>query len=47
VKDVIDGDLCETYSSLNFAKQKEIAAELDRNPAEVIKKLEDMRNRVL
>ena len=28
-------------------KQKAIAEELDRNPGEVLKKLEDVRNRIL
>eukprot|EP00300_Choanocystis_sp_HF-7_P011202 c17356_g1_i1.p1 GENE.c17356_g1_i1~~c17356_g1_i1.p1 ORF type:complete len:1268 (-),score=345.39 c17356_g1_i1:55-3513(-) len=48
VKNVIDGDLCEQFSSLPYAKQREIAEELDnRTPSEVCKKLEDMRNHVL
>jgi splicing factor 3B subunit 3 len=42
---VVDGDLCEQYNSLDYAKQKEIADELDRTPNEVAKKLEDIRNR--
>ena len=47
VKDVIDGDLCETFICLDHAAQKRIADELDRTPGEVAKKLEDMRNRLL
>jgi len=47
VKDVIDGDLCEQFAMLDFAKQKTIAEELDRTPSEVMKKLEDIRNMVL
>jgi splicing factor 3B subunit 3 len=47
VKNVIDGDLCEQFSSLDPAKQKLIAEELDRSPMEVMKKLEDIRNRLL
>jgi len=47
VKDVIDGDLCETFICLDPAAQKRIADELDRTPGEVAKKLEDMRNRLL
>ena len=42
-KNVIDGDLCEQYNSIEFPKQKSIAEELDRVPAEVSKKLEDIR----
>ena len=45
VKNVIDGDLCETYNSLDSRKKKSIADELDRTPAEVSKKLEEFRNR--
>ncbi|KAH7983418.1 hypothetical protein HPB52_011831 [Rhipicephalus sanguineus] len=35
VKNVIDGDLCEQFNSLDPSKQKSIAEELDRNPSEV------------
>eukprot|EP00040_Diaphanoeca_grandis_P039239 m.258510 g.258510 ORF g.258510 m.258510 type:complete len:1196 (+) comp36678_c0_seq1:191-3778(+) len=45
VKNVIDGDLCEQYNSLDARKKKQIAEDLDRTPAEVSKKLEDIRNR--
>ncbi len=45
VKNVIDGDLCEQYNNLEPTKQKSIAEELDRTPAEVSKKLEDIRTR--
>ncbi|XP_018578281.1 splicing factor 3B subunit 3 isoform X2 [Anoplophora glabripennis] len=45
VKNVIDGDMCEQYNSLEPAKQKSIATDLDRTPAEVSKKLEDIRTR--
>lgn len=45
---MIDGDLCEVYSSLPYLKQKSMAVDLDRNePAEVLKKLEDVRNRIM
>eukprot|EP00301_Raphidiophrys_heterophryoidea_P027109 c9493_g1_i1.p1 GENE.c9493_g1_i1~~c9493_g1_i1.p1 ORF type:complete len:1229 (+),score=405.94 c9493_g1_i1:73-3759(+) len=48
VKSVVDGDLCEMFTSLPYAKQRAIAEELDnRTPAEVAKKLEVMRNHVL
>ena len=40
VKDVIDGDLCEMFGSLDFNKQRVLAEELDRTPPEVLKKLE-------
>ena len=45
VKNVVDGDLCETFNALPIAKRRAIAEELDRSPAEVSKKLEDIRNR--
>ena len=45
VKAVIDGDLCEQYNSLDSKKKRSIAEDLDRTPAEVSKKLEDIRNR--
>lgn len=47
VKDCIDGDLCSQYPTLPAAKQKQVAEELDRTPGEVLKKLEDIRNKIL
>lgn len=47
VKDVIDGDLCEMFTTLDFNKQKVLAEELDRNPSEVNKKLEQIRSKLL
>eukprot|EP00397_Hematodinium_sp_SG-2012_P002911 GEMP01002919.1.p1 GENE.GEMP01002919.1~~GEMP01002919.1.p1 ORF type:complete len:1075 (+),score=238.62 GEMP01002919.1:465-3689(+) len=47
VKNCIDGDYCEQFFSLSNEKQRQIANELDRTPAEVLKKLEDVRNRIL
>ncbi|KAK9824249.1 hypothetical protein WJX72_008915 [[Myrmecia] bisecta] len=47
VKDVIDGDLCEQFSQMAPEKQRSIAEELDRTPGEVLKKLEDIRNKIL
>lgn len=44
VKNVIDGDLCEQFTAMDPAKQRQIASELDRTPTEVAKKLEDIRN---
>lgn len=35
VRSVIDGDLCELYNSLDIAKKKSIADDLDRTPSEV------------
>lgn len=47
VQNCVDGDLCEQFMTLPMDKQRLIASELDRTPAEIIKKLEDMRNRLL
>ncbi|KAK9814939.1 hypothetical protein WJX73_002520 [Symbiochloris irregularis] len=47
IKDVIDGDLCEQFSQVPLDKQKAMAEELDRTPGEVLKKLEDLRNKLL
>jgi splicing factor 3B subunit 3 len=43
---VIDGDLCEQYPTIDYEKQRKIAEDLERTPAEVQKKLEDMRIRL-
>lgn len=45
VRNVIDGDLCELFNSLDVNKQKSIAEELEKTPSEVSKKLEDIRTR--
>lgn len=47
VKDCVDGDLCEQYTTLDYERQQVIGEELVRVPAEVSKKLEEIRNRVL
>lgn len=44
-QNVMDGDLCEQFTSLDVAKQKTIASDLGRTPNEVAKKLEDIRTR--
>lgn len=47
VKEAVDGDLCEMFGTLTVDKQKEIAASLDRDPDEVLKKIDDMRQRCM
>jgi len=47
VKDVVDGDLCEQYAQLPQPVQRRIAEEMERTPAEIVKKLEDLRARVV
>jgi splicing factor 3B subunit 3 len=46
VSHVIDGDLIEAFSKLSFDRQKIVAGTTDRTPAEVSKKMEDLRNRM-
>jgi splicing factor 3B subunit 3 len=43
VMGVVDGDLCEGFSSLPYSQQQSIAGDLERNVGEVLKKLEQMR----
>lgn len=43
VKAVVDGDLCEVFRTLPMTKQAQIAQELDRTVAEVIKKLDNVK----
>ncbi|KAG8377236.1 hypothetical protein BUALT_Bualt08G0007300 [Buddleja alternifolia] len=47
VKDVIDGDLCEQFPTLPMDMQRKIADELDRTPGEILKKLEEIRNKII
>ena len=47
VKDVIDGDFCELFTTLPYSKQREISEQLDRQPEDVCKRLEDMRNKIM
>jgi splicing factor 3B subunit 3 len=46
-QDVVDGDLCEAFASLTATRQKSMAEDLGKTVGEVIKKLEDIRARVL
>ena len=45
VKDTIDGDLCEQFNELKPEEQMQIANELLCQPSDVMRKLEEMRNR--
>ena len=40
-------DISMVYMQLHPDKQRAIAEELDRNPGEVLKKIEDIRNKIL
>ncbi|VDK31675.1 unnamed protein product [Taenia asiatica] len=44
-KNVIDGDLCEMFNTLDADKQRNIAEEMDKIPTDIAKRLEDMRTR--
>ena len=44
---VVDGDLCEQFNTLDYEKQKLLAKELEYSPTEVLKKLEDLRNKII
>jgi len=46
VKSVVDGDLCELFNQLPLERRRAIAEEFDRTPAEIAKKMEDMRSLV-
>jgi splicing factor 3B subunit 3 len=39
--------MCEQYNLLSGVKKSQIAEELDRTPAEIQKKIEDMRIRAI
>ena len=46
-EEVADGELCELFSQLPNDVQLAVASDLDRSPGEVLKKLEDIRSRLL
>lgn len=47
LKDVVDGDLCEQFNNLDVNIQRSITEELDRGTTEIIKRIEQIRNRIL
>jgi len=47
VNNVVDGDLCDRFTSLKPDAQHTIASDLDRTPTEVAKKIEDTKHRLL
>ena len=47
VKDTIDGDLCETFHTLSYEKQQQIASEMDFAITDITKKLDELRSRFL
>ncbi|KAG2485365.1 hypothetical protein HYH03_015856 [Edaphochlamys debaryana] len=47
VRACVDGDLCGQFASIPVKKQQMIAESMDRTTGEVLKKLEDIRNKIL
>ena len=47
VKEVIDGDLCEDFGKLSPELQKSIADQIERPVTEILKKLDELRNKIL
>merc|ERR1712066_176425 len=45
-RNVIDGDLCEMFTLLKRSVQETIADAMDKTPAQVIKKIEDVRDKI-
>ena len=46
VKNTIDGDLCEQFSQLPSSSQRSIAEALDHHPNEILKRLEEIKNKI-
>lgn len=46
-RDVLDGDLCSMYGRLPADRARAVGAELDRTAGEVLKKVEDIANRII
>ena len=47
VKGVVDGDFCSCFHALPADAQRVIADEMDRTPADLAKKLEELANRII
>ena len=47
MQDVIDGDLCEQFPTLPLDAERKNADELDRTPEEMLKELEEVRNKII
>ena len=47
VRAVADGDLCAQFPAMPAARQREVALALERTPGDVLRRVEDVRNRVL
>ena len=47
VRNVLDGDLCAQYGRLPVERRVAVGSELDRSPGEVLKKIEDIANKII
>ena len=47
VKDVIDGDLCEQFATLDVEAQRRVAEDMDHSVGEILKRLEDLRAAIM
>jgi len=47
VRNVVDGDLIEVYASLPYDTQSSLSSEVDRAPADVLRRIEDLRESIL
>ena len=47
VKDVIDGDLCEQFATLDGEAQRRVAEDMDHSVGEILKRLEDLRAAIM
>ena len=46
-KGIVDGDFCLGFNSLPADEQRQIAEAVERSPADVSKKLEELANRIM
>lgn len=47
MKDVVDGDLCEEFCRLDLGRQKSLADELDRPIASLVKRMDQIRQKII
>lgn len=47
VRNVLDGDLCAQYGRLPVDRRVAVGSDLDRSPGEVLKKIEDIANKII
>ncbi|GFE54728.1 splicing factor 3b subunit [Babesia ovis] len=47
VQQVVDGDMCEQFRHLTESQQRKVAQQLDTNVNNVLRKLDDIKNRIM